>query len=269
MIGRILNAYFVEISKAARLKATYVGPALIILLVAASPLLEPLTVDGGGGYNTARGYDFIAYAAPLTLNLLGLALVVVYCSGLISSEISAGTLRMVFVRPLLRREFLAAKLLWGMTYAMGLALLTTGCVWGAAYAFGRLSGVEIGGEIIYTDRAMRLTYTAALLLSALPLMAASAYGIFVSTCLGSATSAATVALGVGILVELFKHRLGIDAYIFSSYLDSAWEIFASRCDGFDAGWSPTAEYTAAVSLASIALFSLLAAFVLSRRNLRA
>jgi hypothetical protein len=74
---------------------------------------------------------------------------------------------------------------------------------------------------------------------------------------------------LGILVEIFKHRIGIDAFIFSSYLDSAWEIFASRCDGFDAGWSPTAQYTTAVSIASIVLFSQLAAFVLSRRNIRA
>lgn len=268
MIARILSAYFVEITKARRLKSTYVGPLLLVLLVAASPMLEPLSSAGSSGY-VAHGYNFIAYATPMTLNVLGLAMVILYCSGLISSEISAGTLRMVFVRPIRRREFLAAKLLWGMTYAVGMALLTTGCVWGTAYAFGDLSGIELGGEIIYTDSEMRLTYAYALLLSILPLLAASAYSLFISVCFSSATSSATVALGLGILVEIFKHRIGIDAFIFSSYLDSAWEIFASRCDGFDAGWSPTAQYTTAVSIASIVLFSQLAAFVLSRRNIRA
>ena len=49
MIARILSAYFVEITKAARLKATYVGPGLVIALVAASPLLEPFSGPGGGG----------------------------------------------------------------------------------------------------------------------------------------------------------------------------------------------------------------------------
>ncbi len=267
MIARILNAYYVEITKAARLKATYVGPVLVVVLVAASPLLEPLSGGGDGGY-VARGYDFIAFVAPMTLNVLGLTIVVVYSSGLIASEISAGTLRMVFVRPIRRREFLAAKLLWGMTYAMGLTALTTGCVWGVACVFGGLSGIERGGEIIYADSAMRLAYAWALLLSALPLLAASAYGIFISVCLGSATSGATVALGLGILLEMLKYRLGIDAFVFTSYLDSVWEVFASRCDGFDAGWSPIAESSAAVSLASVALFSQLAAFVLNRRNIR-
>ena len=115
MIWRILNAYRTELAKAFHRKFTFVGPLLILLVVATTLRIHPVVRDGAGDYG------FIAYVTPMALNLLGFLFLLVYCAGLVSSELGSGTICLVLVRPLRRCEFVIAKLLMGMTYAVMLA----------------------------------------------------------------------------------------------------------------------------------------------------
>ena len=140
MIGRIVTAYRIELIKALRSKFSYIGPVLVVLLVLLSPLLNPLT---GGGENA---YRFIAFATPTALNLLGLFLVLSFCASLVSGETGTGSIRLLLTRPLLRHEFIVAKLLIGLTYAFTLSLLVAVVAWGIGITFGSISGNEYGGE---------------------------------------------------------------------------------------------------------------------------
>lgn len=263
MIRRIWTAYTVELAKALRLKFTYVGPVLVLLAVAGALLLHPIERDG------VSDYDFIAYATPAALNLLGLLLVLVYCAGLVSSELSSGTIRMVLVRPLRRWEFLAAKLLLGMTYATALTVLVGGMSWLLALAFGEVSGVSYGGELIHTAGEMRGAYLLGMLLSLAPALAVVAYAVMLSTCTRNTGAAIGAAIGLWIVFDTAKHQLRIGPYLFSTYLEMPWRVFANRSQMLDATWFPDVKSCLVTSVASALLFALIAGYILSRRNLHA
>jgi hypothetical protein len=67
-------------------------------------------------------------------------------------------------------------------------------------------------------------------------------------------------------MDMVKHPLGIDAYVFTTYLETPWQIFVNRCDGLDAAWWPMAGWCAAVSVGTAVPALVLAALVLHRRD---
>lgn len=263
MIRRIYIVYMVECAKAVRTKSTWIGPILITLMVALSPLVQPIARDD------TSDYAFLAAVIPAALNVLGLLLLLTYCATLISSELGSGTVRSVLVRPVRRREFLAAKMLMGMTYGAVL----TGCAVTASvvvvYAFGDLTGIRAGGEILYTDSEMRIAFLAAVLVSLVPQSAAAAYAVMISAFTRSTSAAITSAVGIFFLIDALKAPLRIDPLLFSSYSESAWRVFRYRCDGIEAQWFPETAFAIVVALVSVALFYGIALFALSRRNFSA
>jgi len=144
MMYRIWNAYLVELQKAIRMRVTWVGPSLVVAAVLATMLKSPIRRDN------VSDYRFVFDATTIALGLPGLLLIVIviFCSGLIASELSRGTIRTVLVKPLRRTEFLLAKFLWGMTFAAILLVLAGGTSWALALIFGEMHGVEYGGETL-------------------------------------------------------------------------------------------------------------------------
>lgn len=261
MIRRIYSVYLVECAKAVRTKSTYIGPILIILMVALSPLVQPIRHDD------ISDYSFLAAVIPTSLNVLGTLLLLAYCATLVSAELGSGTIRTVLVRAVRRREFLAAKMLFGMTYAA----ILTGCSVTTAvilvYALGDLTGIRAGGDIIYTDSEMRVTFLAAIMLSLAPQFTAAAYAVTISTFTRSPSAAITSAVGIFLLLDAVKAPLRIESLLFSSYFESVWRVFRYQCDGIEAQWYPEAAFALVVALVSILLFYGVALFALSRRNL--
>ena len=102
-----------------------------------------------------------------------------------------------------------------------------------------------------------------------PQFAAVAYAIMISTLTRSASSAITGAVGIGLLVESLKYHLGVEKFIFSTYLDTPWMVFQKQCDGLPAQWFPLTAQALVVALAWLMVFASVAAFTLSRRNLQA
>lgn len=261
MIARIYTAYVVEMTKMIRLKFTYAGPALVVLSVLGALFTHPIERDG------ASDYAFIAYATSIALNLLGLILVLMFCAAMISSELGSGTIRMVLVRPLRRREFFAAKLLTGITYAVGLSASVAVSVWGVAYVFGDLTGVRYGGELVYTDSAMRATYFLAILLNLFPQIAAVAYALMISTLTRSTGAAIGITVGSWLVLDMVKYPLNIAPFVFSTYMESSWQLFLDRCNALDGSWFPDLQYSILTSIASTIAFVLVAVYALARRNL--
>ena len=262
MIGRVWNAYRVEIDKALRRKLTYAGPLLVAIAVGLMPLVSEIARDGVGDY------EFVAYATPIVLNLLGLFFLLTYCAGLVSTELGSGTICLVAVRPLRRQEFILAKLALALTYATVLGVLTALLSWGMALAFGDLTGVSFGGEMVYTNMDMLTAYLLGIALSLPPLFAAAAFAVMISSLTRSSGAAVACTIGVWLLMDTVKHPLRIAPYLFSTYIEAPWQVFAGRCNGLDYTWFPSAGYLLGTSLAALCLFSAVAMAALSARNLR-
>lgn len=263
MMQRIWTAYLVEVAKASRLKATYLGPVMIAAAVLTAPLLRPIGRDG------VSDYAFIAYATPMALNLLGLLLVLIHGASLISTELSSGVIRLVLVRPIRRCEFLAAKLMLGMSYSMLLILCAGGSCWTLAFLFGGLSGVSYAGELMYTAGQMRNAYVLGMALSVAPYAAAVAYALMFSSFTRNTVSAIVAAVGVWIFLDLVKYPLHMSPYVFTSYVETPWRVFINRTEVFDVSWFPEAGYCLAVSVASAMVFATVAGVVLARKDIRA
>jgi len=263
MIVRIWNAYCVELSKAAHRKLTYVGPVLVILSILAALLLKPVTRD------TVSDYAFIAYVTPMALNLLGLVLLLAYCAQLVSSELGRGTVCLMLTRPLRRREFLVAKLLLGMTYAVLLALIAGLTAWGVVALFGDLNGVGYGGEALFGNTDMLLAYVIGLGLALLPLFAACAYAVMISSLTRSTGAAVACAIGFWALLDLVKRPLHITPYLFSTYVDAPWQVFADQCNGVTGSWLPTVFWVAGTATVSFFVFTAVSITTLSKKDLQA
>ena len=261
MIRRILNAYSIEWTKQSRQMFTFVGPAFVVLLVLLTPLQYPLPHDA------ANDYGFIAYALPMSLNFFGFLMLLVYSASLVATELSTGTIRTLLVRPLRRSEFLAAKMLIGMTYALMLSFAASATVWALAFFLGDLNGIEYGGELIYSNEEMLQTFLIAMLLNLLTQFAGVAWGLLFSTLTRSAATAIGLAVGSWLLLDFLKHPLNIAPFLFSSYLEQTWTVFADRCAAFETSFFPDAYYGIAASTGAAVVCFSLALFVLARRNL--
>lgn len=261
MIKRVVNTYEVEVAKAVRRKFTYLGPALMVLAVCCGPAMRPIARDG------MSDYAFIAYVTPMALNLLGLLMLLMYCAGLIASELGNGSICFTLLRPVRRHEYLLAKLLLGMSYATVLTATVAVTSWLLTYAFGELTGVTWGGAVTYTHIDMLRSYVCGALLVQLPLWAAAAFAIMVSTLTSSAGAAVAATVGVWILVDMAKHPLHMAPCLFSSYLETPWRVFVNHCDGIPAPWFPDTIYVIATSVVSIAVFTTVSVSVLARRDL--
>lgn len=260
MIGRIFAAYVAELIKYSRLFFPYFGPAFVVSAVLATLLIYPIATDG------VSDLDFIGAAVPAALNIVGFLMLLIYAAGLVAGETESGTIRTVLVRPLRRWELLMAKLLNAMTYALLLNITGVAAAWAVAAILGEVSGVDFGGELMYTSQEMNLALAAAALLNLAPHLTAAAYAVMISTLARRTATAVAAAVGGWLVVDYMKHALRFDEFIFSSYLDQSWMVYADRCKGLATPFAPEAYYGLAVCVAWFALFSAIAFAVIRRRN---
>ncbi len=225
MMGRIWTAYLVEWSKSLRLKRSYLWLLLVALAIGCSPFLRPVVGDSVGDYG------FIAYVTPLAMNVLGFFLVLAFTAGLISTEMASGTIRMVLTRPIHRWEWVVAKLMAGLTYALIMMTLVSILSWAIVWVLGDLSGVTYGGELLSSHGEMVSAYTFGFFLSFFPIAAGVAFALAISTLTRSPISSVMATVGLWLALDFLKTPLGIDAYIFTTYLEMPWQHFADRCDG--------------------------------------
>ncbi|HRI87020.1 MAG TPA: ABC transporter permease [Candidatus Hydrogenedentes bacterium] len=261
MIDRIATAYLVELLKALRWKFTFIGPVFVIILVALAPLLHPV---GGEDQNS---YRFIAFATSSSLNLLGIFLSLSYCAGLVSTEASSGTIRLVLTRPLFRHEFIIAKLLTGATYAFVLTLAAAVTSWSMALTLGNLSAVEYGGEVVHTSGSMIRAYALGYLVAFAPQFAFVSFAVMISTLVRNTGAAVITAIGIWIVSDAVKYPLRIDKYLFGSYVDMPWSVFRAQAEGSLAEWTPDLYWCMGTSAGAALVFCAVAIFSLHRRNL--
>lgn len=260
-VRRTLTAFGVELSKAVRQKQTYAGPFVIALLLLAGLVAQPVSRD------VHQDYAYIAYVTPVAVSSAGFLLALLFAAMLISHELGSGSIRQILVRPIHRGEYFAAKYLLGCAYALLLNLVGAGGAWLIAYVLGDLRGISFGGELVHSPEAMISAYLGGFLAGLAPAMAGVACALAVSACTRSTVTAVSLVIGGWLVVDLLKYPLGVEAWIFTTHLEGAWQVFNDRCLGLDAPWEPLLwrglPASAVVAAASLAL----GAAVLRRRNL--
>lgn len=260
MIGRIFAAYVAEFIKYSRLFFPYFGPVFVLLAVIGTLLLQPIEADG------VSDLGFIGAAVPAALNIVGFLMLLIYTAGLVAGETESGTIRTVLIRPIRRWEFLTAKLLNAATYALLLNITGVVSAWATVALLGEASGIDFGGELIYTGQEMNLALGIAALLNLAPHLTAAAYAIMISTLVSRTATAIGAAVGGWLLVDYIKHALRFDEFIFSTYLDQSWIVYSDRCKGLATPFVPDAYYGLAVCAVWFILFTGIAFVVIRRRN---
>jgi len=261
MIGRVWAAYQFELGKAAHQRGIYAGPFALIILLAG------LWLTFTRGETDVDGLRFIAFATPVTLNLFGLLLILAFSAGLVASEVSAGTLKLPLTRPIRRYELLAGKIFLAMTYATMLTGLVGAISWGVAVGVHGVNTVEYGGEVWYTGTEMFWTYCLCAALGLAPLFAACAYGVMWSALMPNAGSAIAAAIMSWFLADLLKEPLGVTPFVFTSYVETSWQVFSDRCDLMDPRWTPDAYRSIAASATAFFVCGGIAHIAFDRRNI--
>jgi len=262
MIRRILNAYSIELTSAFRMKSTYLGPVLLVIIILLTPFAYPIQEDADSDY------DFLAYVLPLAINVFGLFMVLIYSATLISTDLHNGSIRMTLTQPLRRREYWAAKFLHGISYVMALNLVALGTAFGLVKLLGDFSGVYFADELLYSDREMIQLLLTTIGLTLLPQFAVVSYALFFSTATRNPTTAIVLSVGSWLGLEAMKFPLQISEFVYSSYAEAPWTVFSDRCSAFtESSFYPQAYYGVGVSMIYMLVFASVSSFILSRRNL--
>jgi ABC-type transport system involved in multi-copper enzyme maturation permease subunit len=261
MIVRIWTLYTVEIVKALRMRQTWLGPLIVLCVVFFGPLMHTLHRDG------VSDYHFIARVIPMALDFPGFILLMIWSAGLVSSEMNSGSIRQILVRPIYRFEYLTAKLLLCMTYALLLIAAAALTAWIMALVFGDLNGITYGGELIFTEDQMRHAFVLGAVLSLAPFFAAGAWGLMFSVTCRNPVTAVIVSLGIWIIADLIKYPLHIESWVFTTWLESPWQVFINRCDALDGAWFPMTWYCLGTSGAVLVFSFAFSVLIMHYRNI--
>ena len=261
MTRRVLNMFLAELTRCLRLRQTWAGVAAVAVAVAV------MLARGGVARDGRADYDFIARAMPAGIGLAAFIMLLAWSACLVAPELGSGSIRLVLTRPVRRGEYVLGKFLAAAAYAALLALEASALAWAAAAVLGEITGVEFGGELLFTKEEMAFAWLGGTALAMLPLLAGAALGLFISCCTRSTGLAVSSVFGVWILLDLVKHFLGVDRLVFTTYLESCWQVLANRADGLDAEWMPMAWQCAGASLGATALLLAGAVLVMRRRDI--
>jgi ABC-type transport system involved in multi-copper enzyme maturation permease subunit len=223
-----------EVAKAARRKLPYfgvfaVGLVCVIIYFVAGQISETATVNAWG---------YLSFSMQLLSTDIVPVFVVVFASMLVAEETGAGTIRAALAAPVHRWELYLAKAVTGLFYMLVLsaaALLFSAAMASIHYRFGAVA--DSVGVIYSRSRAMQ-EFVTGFALSWIPLSGLVMYGLLISTLIRSSGAAVAVALSTLTLIDFTKHLVGIDAYIFTRYVNYSWLTLKQIAQGMDYQWRP-------------------------------
>ncbi len=234
MRNRLAPLLHNEISKAIRRKLPYFG----FLAVA---LLSVVVYFVGGRLSSAasaNGWGYLAFSMQCVFADLGPIFVVVFSAMLLAEETGTGTIRAALAAPVHRWELYLAKAVAGLLYALALSAVALLCSLALAkthYSFGAVG--DSYGTVYGRGAAIR-QFLLAYVLSWVPLVALTMYGLFISTIIRSPGAAVAVGISALTLVDLIKNLLGLDAYVFTKYVGYSWANLQLLSQGMDYKWYP-------------------------------
>ncbi|MGI9250382.1 MAG: ABC transporter permease subunit [Pseudohongiellaceae bacterium] len=163
------------------------------------------------------GYGYFVDGLNTGLTILGLLLVAVAAYSF-AAERDIGSVRHLLVRRCSRSSIVLAKLINLLMLGLLAVLLVCASSYVVSWMFWEFGPVVEDGFELISEGEIRLEIHQGLILAVLPLPAAIALGLLVSVSTRSATTAVVSALGITLMLDVFKNLLG----------DYAWYIYASH-----------------------------------------
>jgi len=223
-----------EITKAARRKLPYFGVAAILLVCVLSYFVAGRLSSAA----STNAWGYLAFSMQLVFTDIGPIFVIVFSAMLLSEETGAGTIRSVLSAPVHRWELYLAKTTVGLFYML---LLSTVALLGSAlfakihYEFGTV-GDSFG--VVYGRGKTLQEFLLGYVLSWIPLAALVMYGLFVSVIIRNPGAAVAVGISSVFLIDLTKHLVGLDPYVFTRYIGYSWVLLQQVAQGMDYQWQP-------------------------------
>jgi ABC-type transport system involved in multi-copper enzyme maturation permease subunit len=223
-----------EIAKAWRRKLPYFG----IFAVGVVSLIIYFVAGRLSSAATANAWGYLAFSMQLVFTDIGPIFIVVFSAMLLAEETGTGTIRAALAAPVHRWELYLAKAMVGLLYMMVLsvaALLFSGVLAQIHYDFGAI-GDSFG--VVYSRGKTLRQFLLGYALSWIPLGALALYGLFISTIIRSPGAAVAVGISTLFIVDLTKHLVGLDPYIFTKYIGLSWVNLQLLAQGMDFQWHP-------------------------------
>ena len=241
-----------EITKALRRKLPYFGILAVALVCVVSFFVSGQISTAAG----ANGWGYVAFSMQLVFTDIGPILIVMFTSMLLAEETGTGTIRAVLAAPVHRWELFLAKAAIGILYmlAVSLAALLFSIAFAKAhYEFGAV-GDSFG--VVYARGRTLHEFLTGYCLSWIPLTALVMYGLLISTLIRNAGVSVSVGVSTLFLIDLTKHLVGFDPYIFTRYIGYSWVTLQQLAQGMDYQWHTEVPKLIALSVISgIVLFA--------------
>lgn len=207
--------------------------------------------------------------------VLGALVLVATSARALAGDRESGVLRLAATRSCTRSSLVWGRLLLAPLLVVAIVTCTGAAAWYVARTHGDFGPLIEDGYEIFTAEELRAEVARGVFAVLPALVAAYAFGLFVSSLSRSATIAVSGALGLFLAFDLFKEMLGsLRAWVFASHVptladSSAWSELPGVVRGFSDAGFPEGLYRAALigpwpTLLLLALGSCLA---LSRRRL--
>jgi len=261
MVSRFRRAWAVETARLVRSGFAWAVTVTPALMSGAVLLARPLARDGRGDY------DFIAAAMTAGVCTPGFVLLLAWSAVWTASDLADGTARGLLVRPIRRVDYLLAK--YAGLAALGTVMsgLALGVSWLLLWLLGDTTGVAYGGEVLFTSDRMVAGGAQAFAATLFALWAGSAGAVLAGMATRHPGPAAVVTLGAWLVAELVKYPLGIESWVFTTYLERSWQGFGDLCRGYEADMAGIVAEAAAAAFPVIIGCLVASALLFRRRDL--
>jgi len=223
-----------EITKALRRKLPYFG----IVAVGLVCLVTYFVAGRLSSAASASAWGYVAFSMQLVFTDIGPIFVIVFSAMLLSEETGTGTIRAALAAPVHRWELYLAKATVGVFYMLVLsaaALLFSVAFAKIHYDFGAV-GDSFG--VVYGRGKTLREFLFGYVLSWIPLVALAMFGLFISTIIRSPGASVAVGITILFLIDITKHLVGLDPYIFTKYIVHSWTTLQQLAEGMDYRWHP-------------------------------
>lgn len=218
------------------------------------------------GSQPGTGYNFLLSSNQTAMSFLGVILILIFGSLLVSSEASSGTLQMNLVNPISRLEYLAAKLIAGWFFCFLLVLsmaLPALAIGGLKFGYGNYAEE---GLILFTRQQIFMSVVSCFLILLIVLLAYVSYSLLISVLTPNTGYAIGLSVGSILFLDLVRVRLNISPWLFQSYIETPFELVKSLTEGLSITWKPDIYLCLGVPLAWSVVCFMAAFFVMSRKD---
>lgn len=234
MASQLLPLLRNELVKALRRKLPLFG------LLAVGLLCVVVYFVGGqlSGAANANAWGYVAFSMQVVFADIGPVFIIVFSAMLLSEETGTGTIRAALASPVYRWELYLAKAGAGLCYTFAISaatLLYSVALAKIHYHFGAI-GDDFG--IVHSAAKTLGQFLLGYALSWVPLAALTMYGLLVSTLVRTSGAAVAVGISTFVLVDFFKHLVGLEPYLFTKYLGYSWTNLQLLAQGMDYQWQP-------------------------------